>query len=100
MVTSGLGGIFPAGVPVGEVTENRRDPDDLLAHVSVHPRAELDRSRQLMALWFNPRNPAAPVDRKLLETLPEPSVADPVIKQPAGTDKPDAASTPTAAGAD
>ena len=39
IVTSGLGGVFPAGIPVGEVIDNKRDPDDLLAHVRVRPRA-------------------------------------------------------------
>lgn len=82
VVTSGLGGIFPAGIPVGEVIENRRDPDELLAHVRVKPRAALDRSRQLLALWFTPSHPAAPVARKLLDTLPPPSKASPVTEVP------------------
>ena len=93
VVTSGLGGIFPAGVPVGEVSENRRDPDDLLAHVRVKPRAELDRSRLLLALWFNPANPASPTDPKLVNTLPATAIADPVIGQPSDEAKP-ATATP------
>lgn len=88
VVTSGLGGVFPAGLPVGEVTENRRDPDELLAHVSVKPRADLDRSRLLLALWFNPANPAAPTDPKLLNTLPGAVIADPVTTQSSGEEKP------------
>jgi rod shape-determining protein MreC len=80
LVTSGLGGVFPAGIPVGKVIENIRDPDDLLAHVRVAPLAQLDRSRQLSALWFDPSNPAAPPSPQMLETLPPPSVADPVTR--------------------
>jgi rod shape-determining protein MreC len=92
LVTSGLGGIFPAGIPVGEVIENRRDPDDLLAHVRVKPRALLDSGRHVLALWFDPANPSAPVRKELLETLPEAAVADPVV-----TGQPAAAKPPAAA---
>jgi rod shape-determining protein MreC len=96
LVTSGLGGVFPAGVPVGKVIESRRDPDDLLAHVRVEPLAQLDRSRQLMALWFDPSNPAAPPTPQMLETLPPASIADPVTRSQPRKTKPAAASTPAA----
>jgi rod shape-determining protein MreC len=97
VVTSGMGGIFPAGIPVGEVVENQRDPDDLLAHVRVRPRAALDSSRQLLALWFNPASPAAPVDKKMLDTLPAPSIAAPVTEAPKVQGTPAAAARPRAA---
>ncbi len=80
IITSGLGGVFPAGVPVGKVIENKRDPDDLLAHVRVQVSAELDRTRQLLVLWFNPSNPAAPARDEMLESLPPPSITDPVTQ--------------------
>lgn len=82
IVTSGLGGVFPTGIPVGEVIENQRDPDELLARVRAQPRARLDRSRQLFALWFDPANPAAPRRPEMLDTLPPASVADPVTREP------------------
>jgi rod shape-determining protein MreC len=82
LVTSGLGGVFPAGIPVGTITEVSVDPDELLASVRARPAARLAGSRQLLALWFNPASPAAPVDPKLLENLPEPSVAQPVTAPP------------------
>ncbi len=100
LVTSGLGGVFPAGIPVGKVIENKRDPDDLLAHVRVEPMAQLDRSRQLLALWFDPASAAAPVRPELLETLPEPSIADPVTQvapKPRATGAAGAAAAPPAA---
>jgi rod shape-determining protein MreC len=53
LVTSGLGGIFPAGYPVGTVIEVRRDPAASLAEVDVQPAAALDRSRQLMFIWVD-----------------------------------------------
>ncbi len=82
IVTSGLGGVFPAGIPVGKVTETSRSPDDLLAHVRAAPSARLDRTRHVLALWFDPANPAAPRRPELLDTLPPARVADPVIHEP------------------
>ena len=59
MVTSGLGGGFPAGYPVGTVAEVRRDPAQSLADVAVRPAAALDRSREVMFVWLKPDAPAA-----------------------------------------
>jgi rod shape-determining protein MreC len=52
LVTSGLGGGFPAGYPVGTVAEVKRDPAQSLADVDVKPAAALDRSRELMFVWL------------------------------------------------
>src|SRR5271154_376939 len=61
LVTSGLGGVFPAGYPVGTVAEVKRDPAASLADVDVKPAAALDRSRELMLVWLKPgAAPAAP----------------------------------------
>src|SRR5229473_2515959 len=64
LVTSGLGGGFPAGYPVGTVAEVKRDPAQSLADVEVRPAAALDRSRELMFVWLKPQAsspvPAAP----------------------------------------
>jgi rod shape-determining protein MreC len=54
LVTSGLGGGFPAGYPVGTVSAVRRDPAQSLAEVDVRPAAALDRSRELMFVWSKP----------------------------------------------
>jgi rod shape-determining protein MreC len=58
LVTSGLGGGFPAGYPVGTVAEVKRDPAASLADVDVKPAAALDRSRELMFVWLKPAPPA------------------------------------------
>ena len=58
LVTSGLGGGFPAGYPVGTVEDVKRDPAQSLAEVDVKPAAALDRSRELMFVWLKP-HPAA-----------------------------------------
>ena len=55
VVTSGLGGGFPAGYPVGTVAAVKRDPAQSLADVDVRPAAALDRSRELMLVWLPPR---------------------------------------------
>jgi rod shape-determining protein MreC len=51
LVTSGLGGGFPAGYPVGTVTEVKRDPAQSLADVEVRPAAALDRDQELLFVW-------------------------------------------------
>jgi rod shape-determining protein MreC len=82
LVTSGLGGVYPAGIPVGTITESRRNPDELLAFVRARPAARMAASRQLLALWFDPASPAAPADPKLSTTLPPAPVAQPVTAPP------------------
>jgi rod shape-determining protein MreC len=52
LVTSGLGGGFPLGYPVGTVATVKRDPAQSLADVDVRPAAALDRSRELMFVWL------------------------------------------------
>lgn len=84
LVTSGLGGVFPAGVPVGTVTRFGRDPDQILAQVRARPAATLDNDRQVMLLWFNAAHPAAPMDPRLATELPPAPVAQPTVAPPAG----------------
>ena len=55
LVTSGLGGGFPAGYPVGTVADVKRDPAQSLADVDVKPAAALDRSRELLFVWLKPQ---------------------------------------------
>lgn len=58
LVTSGLGGGFPPGYPVGYVSEVKRDPAQSLADVSVKPAATLDRARELLFVWLKDSPPA------------------------------------------
>ncbi len=48
VVTSGLGGRFPRGYPVGEVIAVAIDPNSSFASVAVKPSALLDRSRHVL----------------------------------------------------
>jgi rod shape-determining protein MreC len=60
LVTSGLGGGFPAGYPVGTIAEVKRDPAQSLADVEVKPAAALDRSKELLFVWLKPQAPELP----------------------------------------
>src|SRR5579862_7425049 len=60
LVTSGLGGVFPAGYPVARVTEVHRDAVQPLAQVRAAPLAHLDTDGEVMLVWFRPDHPAAP----------------------------------------
>jgi rod shape-determining protein MreC len=85
LVTSGMGGVFPEGIPVGVITESRRDPKQLLLRVRARPRVAMKNLRQVQAVWFNPKHPAAPTDPKLLELPPAP-IAQPVVAAPTAGD--------------
>jgi rod shape-determining protein MreC len=101
LITSGLGGVFPAGIPVGVIIEKVRDPDEIVARVRAKPRATLAYDRQVMALWFNPAHPAAPVNPALQKDLPEAPTGKPMLAPPdtskAATPKSDAPAKPPAA---
>ena len=76
LVTSGLGGGFPAGYPVGTVAEVKRDPAQSLADVDVRPAAALDRSRELMFVWLKPSARAGRDHRRHRGGLPPGSRAN------------------------
>jgi rod shape-determining protein MreC len=59
--TSGLGGVFPAGYPVGRVAEVHRDAVQPLAQVRAIPFATMNTDREVMLVWFREGHPAAPV---------------------------------------
>src|SRR5215831_4199648 len=51
LVSSGLGGVFPAGYPVGRITEVTRRPDQSFADVMAEPASALDRDREVLLVW-------------------------------------------------
>lgn len=55
LVTSGLGGRFPHGYPVGRVTRVQRDSGQPFAQVDVEPSARLERNREVLLIWFQGR---------------------------------------------
>lgn len=62
LVTSGMGGRFPQGYPVGTVVKVEFDPGSPFAHIVAKPMAQLDRIREVMLLENAPEAaaPAAP----------------------------------------
>jgi rod shape-determining protein MreC len=51
LVSSGLGGRFPVGYPVGTVTSISQQPGEIFLDVQVDPSAQLDRSRHLLLVF-------------------------------------------------
>jgi rod shape-determining protein MreC len=86
LVTSGLGGGFPAGYPVGTVAEVKRDPAQSLADINVKPAAALDRSRELMFVWLKPRAteqlPQLEKPAPGKQTAPKPAAGKPAVSAP------------------
>ncbi len=54
LVTSGLGGAFPAGYPVAVVNSVTRIPQQPFADVTATPAAALDQVREVMLIWSAP----------------------------------------------
>jgi rod shape-determining protein MreC len=69
LVTSGLGGGFPFGYPVGEVASVQQNSGERFAVIGVTPRAHLDKSRQVILLWPS----AAPPIQESFRKTPSPS---------------------------
>lgn len=54
LVTSGLGGVFPPGYPVAQISQVTRDPAQTFALVEAKPMARMDHARELVLVWFDP----------------------------------------------
>lgn len=102
LVSSGLGGIFPAGYPVGRVTRVERNPAETFATVEAQPLARLDRDHEVMLIWFQ----EAPADVTLNTPLkpadapretPAARTAAPATPSAAAPTAPAATPAPTAA---
>jgi rod shape-determining protein MreC len=48
VITSGLGGIFPAGLPLGTVTRVERDPATSTSYALVRPSQDLNRTQEVL----------------------------------------------------
>jgi rod shape-determining protein MreC len=51
LVTSGLGGTFPAGYPVAEVIRVIKDPDEAFLDVRARPLALLAMNQRVLLIW-------------------------------------------------
>ncbi len=90
LTSSGLGGVFPAGYPVGRITGVRREANQLLAQVRAEPQAKVGRAREVLLIEFDPANPAAPPAPEALAeaSSPTPAAAASVVPS---TEKPEGA---------
>lgn len=53
-ITSGLGGRYPEGYPVGKVISVHIDPAHAFVTVYLQPSAHLNSSRQVLLVWYQP----------------------------------------------
>lgn len=60
LVSSGLGGRFPVGYPVGTVTSIVQDPGQPFLSVNITPSAQLNRSRHVLLVFTTQNAVAAP----------------------------------------
>jgi rod shape-determining protein MreC len=60
LISTGMGGVFPSGYPIAEVTRVERDPAATFAVVDARPTARLDRDRDVLLVWFETPQPVAP----------------------------------------
>lgn len=51
IVTSGLGGRFPAGYPVGQIHEMRHNNGETFMEAIAFPRARINQVRQVLLVW-------------------------------------------------
>jgi rod shape-determining protein MreC len=75
LITSGLGGVFPAGYPVGRVLEVTLRPDQAFAEVIAEPAAALDRDGEVL-LVRNEEEPQAAEPAPIEQPAPAASVAE------------------------
>jgi rod shape-determining protein MreC len=51
LISSGLGGVFPAGYPVARVLDVQRRTDQAFAEIVAEPVSSLDRDREVLLVW-------------------------------------------------
>lgn len=65
LVSSGLGGRYPAGYPVAKVTRVEHRPGEEFLQVKAKPTANLDRGREVLLVWNqNHANPSTDTSSK------------------------------------
>lgn len=73
LISSGLGGVYPPGYPVGRITSVERNPSQPLLSIMAKPLAGLDHDPEILLVWF---------DSTIVEPEPAAAPAAPV-PQPA-----------------
>lgn len=78
LVTSGLGGRFPAGYPVAQVSEVKRESGQPFARVTATPLAQLDSGHEALLVWTLHEEGRTP---DLAEERGPDQISDPVTDQ-------------------
>ena len=81
LVTSGLGGAFPAGYPVAVVASVNRVPQASFANVTAAPSSALDQVREVLLIWS-----AEPEPSELDVTNPDTDLSEPPAANSTETD--------------
>jgi len=93
LITSGLGGTFPAGYPVATVQAVSRRAGEAFPYVLATPRAHLDRAREVLLVWtVTPLQAIRAQEEARTGALAQPT--EPVPAQPVGTPPSPAAAPP------
>jgi rod shape-determining protein MreC len=82
LVTSGLGRVFPYGLPVARVTKVERDPALPLAQIQAVPLAGIENDREVLFIWERTNHPASTATP---EALAVEAPATPATPAPAKT---------------
>jgi rod shape-determining protein MreC len=74
LISSGLGGIFPKGVPVGTVSKVNRKPFGITQEVEVRPSVDFSKLEEVMVVVRQESEPVVP------EKLGEKAAAEPAVR--------------------
>jgi len=109
LLSTGMGGVFPPGYPVAQVSKVKR-AGSTFALVEARPTARLDQAREVLLVWFKPRVEPAPAATGTAATdiaataaptgaaAPPAPVAAPPASAPATRPSPELAAPPAQAG--
>ena len=97
LISTGIGGVFPRGYPVAEVTRVDRTAAATFALVDARPTARLDRNREVLLVWFTPPVPIAETETEAAGgATPQPAATDGATTRPAAADAAEPPSQPGA----
>jgi len=99
LLSTGIGGVFPRGYPVAQITKVERAATATFALVEARPTANLDRDREVLLAWFQPavpETPAPPAQATAGASTP-PAQAAPGASTPPAQAAPRAATPPAQA---
>lgn len=72
LVTSGIDGVYPAGLAVATVVQVENKSSDAFAHIVCQPAAGIDRNRQLLILLAEIKNAPRPAPEEIKDKKDKP----------------------------